>query len=155
MVNQADGHVLSETLNRLGQMPLNQADDDLLVSLAHEVWYEHSSVESELCHYLASGPEEVEARRVGYLLEKLTRFVCLTDDRAVETLHAVSLLAQRFPRQHELEAPAGTRLRELRDELAVSWGLTEGLGLKVQTLLPYQTRHYAASRNNGFKQDAP
>jgi hypothetical protein len=151
MVDPTDGHVLSETLNKLGQEPLDQADDETLVSLAHEVWYEHSSVDSELRLFLARDPDEVAARRVGYLLEKLTRFPCATDDRAVETLTALALLSQRFPRQDELDPPEGVRLRDLRDELAVSWGVNEGLGPKIQTLLPYQTRHYAASRNNAFK----
>jgi hypothetical protein len=151
MVDPADRHVLFETLNKLGQEPLNQADDETLVSLAHEVWYEHSSVDSELRLFLARDPDEVAARRVGYLLEKLTRFPCATDDRAFETLNALALLSKRFPRQDELDPPDGARLRDLRDELAVSWGLNEGLGPKIQTLLPYQTRHYAASRNNAFE----
>lgn len=151
MVDATDRHVLSETLNTLGQDPLDQADDEALVSLAHEVWYEHSSVDSELRLFLARDPDEVAARRVGYLLEKLTRFPCATDDRAVETLTALALLSKRFPRQDELDPPEGVRLRDLRDELAVSWGVNEGLGPKIQTLLPYQTRHYAASRNNAFK----
>jgi len=37
-------------------------------------------------------------------------------------------------------------LRSRRDELAMSWGLSEGLGLKVQTLMPFQTRYYAAEQ---------
>ena len=29
----------------------------------------------------------------------------------------------------------------------VSWGLSEGLGLKVQALMPFQTRHYEAEQH--------
>lgn len=89
-------------------------------------------------------------RRAGYLLEKLTRFTCLSDDRASETLQLLSVLLKNYRHEVSSEVP-GTRLSERRDELAVAWGLTEGLGIKVQTLLPYQTRHYAASRNTAFK----
>jgi len=151
MENHPERHVLSDVLERLGHGPLNQADDDALVSLAHEVWYEHSSLDSELRLFLSHEPEEVAVRRAAYLMEKLTRFPCATDERVSETLQALSLLAQRFPRLEEVDTPVGTRLSHLRDELAIAWGLTEGLGIKVQTLLPYQTRHYAASRNTAFK----
>ncbi len=150
MDSPVERHLLSEAMARLADQPLSQADDCALVSLAQEVWYEHSSMESELHRFLASNPDELAARRVGYLLEKLTRFPCATDERVRETLHALSVLMQRFPRQG-CQQIAETRLRDRRDELALSWGLSEGLGLKVQTLLPYQTRHYAAGRNSAFK----
>src|SRR4051812_46464869 len=99
MSSAVERHVLSDAMGRLAEQPLSQADDGTLVSLAQEVWYEHSSMESELRRFLAGNPAELSARRVGYLLEKLTRFPCATDERVRETLHALSLLMQRFPRQ--------------------------------------------------------
>lgn len=151
MSSAVERHVLSDAMGRLAEQPLSQADDGTLVSLAQEVWYEHSSMESELRRFLAGNPAELSARRVGYLLEKLTRFPCATDERVSETLRALSLLMQRFPRQAARQEIAATRLSDRRDELAVSWGLNEGLGIKVQTLLPYQTRHHAAGRNAAFE----
>jgi hypothetical protein len=155
MATAPDLHILSEALVRLGRGPLDQADDATLIRAAEEVWYEHSSLETELRLFLACSPDEVAVRRAGYLLEKLTRFSCLSDERASEALGSLSLLFENYRSNAKTGYQRGTRLRDRRDELAVSWGLTEGLGLKVQTLLPYQTRHYAASRNNAFKQDAP
>jgi hypothetical protein len=149
MTYSADRHVLADALARLGTAPLSQADDDTLVSLAHEMWYEHASLDTELRLFLQSNPDEVMMRRVGYLLEKMTRFPCMTDERAFETLRTLETLLNRYRGDEVIPVP-GTRLRDRRDELAASWGLTEGLGAKVQTLLPYQTRHYAAGRNNAF-----
>jgi hypothetical protein len=149
MTDSADRHVLADALARLGTTPLNQADDDTLVSLAHEMWYEHANLDTELRLFLQSNPDEVVMRRVGYLLEKMTRFPCMTNDRAFETLRTLDAFLKCY-RGEEAVPVYGTRLRDLRDELAASWGLTEGLGAKVQTLLPYQTRHYAAGRNNAF-----
>ena len=150
MANPLDRHILSEALDRLGRSPLNQADDDTLISAAHEVWYEHFSLDVELRFFLTRSPDEVAVRRAGYLLEKLTRFTCLSDDRASETLQLLSVLLKNYRHEESSEVP-GTRLSERRDELAVAWGLTEGLGIKAQTLLPYHTRHYAAIRHTAFK----
>ena len=153
MANPSNRHILSDALDALSRNPLNQADDDTLISAAQEVWYEHSDLESELRLFLARHPDDIAVRRAGYLLEKLTRFTCLTDDRAAEALKSLALLLMDYRAQNpgkKVDQPA-IRLRDRRDELAACWGLSEGLGMKVQTLLPYQTRHYAAGRNNAFK----
>lgn len=151
MTEPSDRHILSEALDSLSRGPLSLADDETLISAAQEVWYEHSSLESELRLFLARSPDEVAVRRAGYFLEKLTRFTCLSEGRASEALYSLSLLLKRYRSQDELSDTPGARLRERRDRLALCWGLDEGLGLKIQTLLPYQTRHYAASRNSAFK----
>ena len=151
MTKPSDRHILSEALDSLGRGPLSLADDETLISAAQEVWYEHSSLESELRLFLARSPDEVAVRRAGYFLEKLTRFTCLSEERASEALYSLSLLLKRYRSQDELSDTPGARLRERRDRLALCWGLDEGLGLKIQTLLPHQTRHYAASRNDAFK----
>lgn len=151
MENASDRHVLADALELLGRSPLNQADNDTLISAAQEVWYTHSSLESEIRFFLTRSPNEVAVRRAGYLLEKLTRFSCLSDERATETLSSLGLLLKQFRNVKNVGYSQGTRLRDRRDELAASWGLNEGLGLKVQALLPYQTRHYAATRNAAFE----
>jgi hypothetical protein len=63
----------------------------------------------------------------------------------LETLHALELFNAKTPKQHVVSQPA-VLLRNRRDELAVAWGLTESLGLKIQALMPYQTRHYEAEQ---------
>ncbi|MNI98521.1 hypothetical protein D3C73_1573810 [compost metagenome] len=69
----------------------------------------------------------------------------MSDSRVLETLNALELFAHSISRQ-EVTLQSVVPLNQRRDVLAISWGLDEGLGLKVQTLMPYQTRHYAVEQ---------
>ncbi|VVP69140.1 hypothetical protein PS910_00521 [Pseudomonas fluorescens] len=146
MAKRFDGHVLSSTLGKLAQYPLSQADDDALVSAAKAVWYSESSLVSEAKAFLSHYTDELEMRRAGYLLEKFTRFSCISDNRVAEAFDALELFLLAVPKQ-SVQPLAAVPLRHRRDELAVSWGLNEGLGLKVQALMPFQTRHYQAEQH--------
>ncbi|WP_150718091.1 hypothetical protein [Pseudomonas fluorescens] len=145
MTKPHSGHVLSSALDTLVKRPLNQADDAALVSAAKAVWYSDANLESEVTAFLNCHTDEVEVRRAGYLLERFTRFACVSDSRVLETLNALELFAHSISRQ-EVTLQSVVPLNQRRDVLAISWGLDEGLGLKVQTLMPYQTRHYAAEQ---------
>lgn len=145
MKSPVDGHVLSSALDTLVKNPLNQADDAALVNAAKAVWYSSSNLESEVTAFLNCHTDEVELRRAGYLLERFTRFACVSDSRVSEALSALQLFAHSTCRQAVIPL-AVAPLRRHRDELAVSWGLSEGLGLKAQTLMPFQTRHYEAEQ---------
>jgi hypothetical protein len=148
MATPHSGHVLSSALDTLVKKPLNQADDAALVSAAKAVWYSNLNLESEVTAFLNCHTDEVEVRRAGYLLERFTRFSCVSDSRVSETLNALELFAYSTARQGD--APyAVVPLRRRRDVLAVSWGLNEGLGLKAQALMPFQTRHYEAEQRGG------
>lgn len=149
MTKPLDGHVLSSALDTLVKRPLNQADDVALVSAAKAVWYSNSDLEGELVAFLSCHTDEVEVRRAGYLLERFTRFTCVSDLRASETLNALELVAHWTCGQ-PVTPRTVTPLRRRRDELAVSWGLSEGLGLKAQILMPFQTRHYEAEQRAMF-----
>lgn len=145
MKSSFDGHVLSSALDTLVKSPLNQADDTALVSAAKEVWYSNSNLKSEVTAFLSCHTDDVEVRRAGYLLERFTRFACVSECRVSEALSALELFTHSTSRQAVMPM-AVLPLRLRRDELAVSWGLSEGLGLKAQTLMPFQTRHYEAEQ---------
>ncbi|BCX66245.1 hypothetical protein [Pseudomonas izuensis] len=149
MTKPLEGHVLSSALDTLVKSPLNQADDAALLSAAKAVWYSNSNLEGEVTAFLRCHSDELEVRRAGYLLERLTRFACVSDTRVSEALNALELFAHSTSRQ-EVTSSAAAPLRLRRDALAVSWGLSEGLGLKAQTLMPYQTRHYEAEQRSMF-----
>ncbi|MBC3385617.1 hypothetical protein [Pseudomonas sp. SWRI179] len=149
MAKPANGHVLSAALDTLVRSPLDHADDVALVSAAKAVWYSDSDLISAAQAFLSQHTDEVELRRAGYLLERLTRFSCVTDNRALEVFKALELFLRSTPKQAIISQTA-VALRKRRDELALSWGLNEGLGLKVQTLLPFQTRHYEAEQREAF-----
>jgi hypothetical protein len=143
MTKPMSAPVLSDSLDMLVKNPLNQVDDELLVSAAKEFWYSDLSLETALSSFLAKRPDNVAVRRVGYLFERLTRFACATDDRVSEALTALKLVSGARP----AVAVPNTGVSSRRfDALAATWGLTEGLGLKAQALLPFQTRHYEATQ---------
>lgn len=147
MTTPHSGHVLSSALDILVKKPLNQADDTALVSAARAVWYSKDDLVIEVEAFLSGHADELEVRRAGYLLERFTRFACVSESRVLETFGALKLFLRSTPRL-ELKSQAATvPLRKRRDELAVSWGLSEGLGLKAQTLMPFQTRHYEAEQH--------
>ncbi|NWC91550.1 MULTISPECIES: hypothetical protein [unclassified Pseudomonas] len=145
MAKPPNGHVLSSALDMLVRSPLNQADDVALVSAAKAVWYSDANLVSEARAFLKLHASEVEVRRAGYLLERFTRFSCVTDGRVSEAFKALELFTRSTPKL-EPKPLAAVALRSRRDELAVSWGLSEGLGLKAQALMPFQTRHYEAEQ---------
>ncbi|AWM94168.1 hypothetical protein DJ564_26995 [Pseudomonas sp. 31-12] len=145
MAKPLSGHVLSSALDTLVKSPLNQADDAALVSAAKAVWYSSSNLANEVSAFLSGHSDEVEVRRAGYLLERFTRFSCVSDSRVLETFNALELFAYSTIKQ-DLKPETAAPLRRRRDELAASWGLSEGLGLKAQTLMPFQTRHYEAEQ---------
>lgn len=143
MTKPMSAPVLSNSLDMLVKSPLNQVDDEMLVSAAKEFWYSNLSLESALRSFLAKRPDELAVRRAGYLFERFTRFSCATDDRVSEALAALKLVSRARP---AVAAPnVGVSPRRF-DALAATWGLSEGLGLKAQALLPFQTRHFEATQ---------
>lgn len=144
-MKSSDSHVLSTALDTLVKSPLDQADDAALVNAAKALWYSSANLGNEVAAFLSCHSEELELRRAGYLLERLTRFACVSDSRVCETLNVIELFACATSTQ-EVTRRLGVPLHQRRDELAISWGLAEGLGLKAQALMPYQTRHYAAEQ---------
>ncbi|MCR4537479.1 hypothetical protein NUV89_03625 [Pseudomonas sp. 18.1.10] len=151
MAKPINGPVLSSALDTLVKNPLNQADDDALVSAAKAVWYSDVNLVGEVRNLLDGHSSELEVRRAGYLLERFTRFSCVTDSRVLEALEALELFSASASKPYV--KPLGTvALRSRRDELAVSWGLSEGLGLKAQALMPFQTRHYEAQQRRASSQ---
>ncbi|MBC2382170.1 hypothetical protein HF257_21270 [Pseudomonas sp. WS 5106] len=145
MAKPFNGPVLSSALNALVKNPLNQADDDALVSAAKAVWYSDVNLVGEVKEFLDGHASELEVRRAGYLLERFTRFSCVTDSRVLEAQKALELFSASASKQ-VVKSLGTVALRNRRDELAASWGLSEGLGLKVQALMPFQTRHYEAQQ---------
>ena len=151
MAKPINGPVLSSALDTLVKNPLNQADDDALVSAAKAVWHSDVNLVGEVRNLLDGHSSELEVRRAGYLLERFTRFSCVTDSRVLEALEALELFSASASKPYV--KPLGTvALRSRRDELAVSWGLSEGLGLKAQALMPFQTRHYEAQQRRASSQ---
>ena len=138
MMKHDSATVLPVELDLLAKQPLDQADEAALVRTARAVWYSTDSLEVALKTFLLQRHSDVELRRVAYLLERLTQFTCATDARVAEVNRALNLMMPC--KQDNIVA------RGRADRLALSWGLEKGLGLKVQALMPYQTRHFEAAQ---------
>jgi hypothetical protein len=136
-----DRYSLSVALGILVQKPLNQANDAALVSAAIEFWYAELDLEIEMSCFLEQAWNENELRRAGYLIERLTRFPCLSDERAEIALAGLPCWFAHLRQENNKIEASSRRI----DALAISWGVSEGLGLKAQVLLPYQTRHVLIS----------
>lgn len=139
MTKRHSATVLSTELERLAKQPLDQADDAALVRAAHAFWYSNDNLETALNSFLRKRRSAVEVRRAGYLFERLTQFTCATDSRVSEANRALNLVVS-----HKQSHAVATKGRV--DRLALSWGLDKGLGLKVQALMPFQTRHFEATQ---------
>ncbi|WP_226507504.1 hypothetical protein [Pseudomonas sp. MWU16-30317] len=132
-----DRYAFSVPLGILVQQPLNQVNEFALVNAATAFWYSDIDLEVEIRCFLEPGRSELELRRAGYLIERLTRFPCLSDERAVIALARLPCWFPHLRQESEAGLPSSRRI----DALAMSWGLLKGLGLKAQVILPYQTRH--------------
>lgn len=130
-------------LNRLVRAPLEQADVGVLVEAALAYWYTDFDLEPEILSFLATAVDDIEIRRAGYFVEKLSQFSCATDWRAANAMSALEHLRRVLLADVVLVPPS-----KRYDLLALSWGLSKGLGLKVQALLPYQTRHFEATQRS-------
>lgn len=125
-------------LELLAVAPLNEANDAALADLARLFWYSNLNIKAELKQFLANlDHSDMEIRRVGYLLERFCRFTCVSNERVIETFVALAPLMSKF-RNETINTTAKGRT----DSLANYWGLKEGLGLKVQIILPFQSRSY-------------
>jgi hypothetical protein len=130
-------NAFSAALGTLVQQPLDLANESVLVRAATTFWYSDIDLEMEIRCFLELGRSELELRRAGYLIERLTRFACLSDERAEIALAGLPCWFPYLRQESEVGLPSSRRI----DALAMSWGLPKGLGLKAQAILPYQTRH--------------
>lgn len=109
-----------------------------LVRVALGIWYECFVPDIEALN------SHISFARAGYVLERLLAFHCVTSDvrREIEPLIETlgKLLEPNF-----IIVPKSTVLK-MRDYtgdlLAYRWGLRDSLSPQIQSILPYQTRHY-------------
>jgi hypothetical protein len=121
---------LENMLIDIGRHGLAHVDKILLVEVAMCIWY------SDVVPDLRVVPAELHGD-VGYLLDRLARFNILSKPRKLQMLAALT----PYKVQHR-PAPASS----CQDPLAVEWGASADLTPLYPTLLPYQTRHFAATR---------
>lgn len=77
-----------------------------------------------------------ELRRAGYLIDKLSRFNCVTGDYLEGLKKVLRMLSSMLGVCNE-----DLRMARGVESMAVKWGLQEDLKLEIRALLRYQTRH--------------
>ncbi|MBR9793033.1 MAG: DUF2384 domain-containing protein [Gammaproteobacteria bacterium] len=117
---------------------------DPLIRLALGIWYENFVPNLEqLDTYISFA-------RAGYVLERLLAFHCVTSDVRTKIKPRIKTLAEKLEPYFTI-LPISTTL-ELRDNcgdpLAHRWGLRDSLSFQIQSILPYQTRHYIHKNAN-------
>ena len=108
---------------------LARMDTELLLRVAVTVWY------TSLIPDLGKVPEAFRAD-IGYLLDRLSRFNIMSKQRKLDLLGSLAPYKPACP---------PTTVSTCKDTLAIAWGASADLMPFVEELLPYQTRHYAAT----------
>lgn len=143
-------------LYRLASAPLCEASSELLAELALIVWFADDAVES--IQYILSndmaGCTGLMRRRALYLVDRLRRFPCITNEKATLLKALVTsndFLKPAFFTKKADRLLSGSRL----ERLAYDWGLEDDVGRQMKDVLELQTRHYvqALGVKNGYADD--
>ncbi|ENV71695.1 hypothetical protein F946_02775 [Acinetobacter johnsonii ANC 3681] len=77
---------------------------------------------------------EFSAKAAGYIVDKLMRFNCVSQELKAKLRNVLTELKAKF-------SFTPVKVKNC-DKLAQNWGLAEDLKQQVRELLEYQTRHY-------------
>ena len=114
-----------------------------LSKLAWLVWHERRDRLPEVQEALSS-LSDLRKKRALYLLDSLRRYPVVPDDRAAKMKTFLLSYSQLKPKEPSDQARKLLQSYKL-DRVAADWGLEDDARKKFQMLLPFQTRHFAAS----------
>lgn len=123
---------------------LSEANSESIKALALAIWYENFVPE------VASICDLQQVTRAGYLLERLAAFHCVTPvvrQSLKEKIKFLEVIASEEMQLLPLSYVVNNN-RTLIDPLAQRWHLSDSFRVHIQSLLPYQTRHYKYNRDN-------
>ncbi len=123
---------------------LSEANSESIKALALAIWYENFVPE------VASICDLQQVTRAGYLLERLAAFHCVTPvvrQSLKEKIKFLEVIASEEMQLLPLSYVVNNN-RTLIDPLARRWHLSDSFRVHIQSLLPYQTRHYKYNRDN-------
>ena len=123
-----------------------QCPDEALLELAHAVWYKGCRITENDLEVLVAETDPNTLKRALCLLELISMLpVCpretkKTLQRTIGKIHSTIV-----------EQPEGKALPHCK--LDVRWGIQDNIPHLLQTLLPFQKRHYASTqgRLHGFE----
>lgn len=123
---------------------LSEANSKSIKALAVAIWYENFVPD------VANIYEHQQVTRAGYLLELLSAFHCVTPVVRQSLKEKIKFLEVRASEKIQLSpiSHVVSNNRTLIDPLAQRWHLSDSFRVHIQSLLPYQTRHYKNYRDN-------
>ncbi|MCG7639703.1 hypothetical protein MHN02_20525 [Alteromonas sp. CNT1-28] len=132
------GNSFQKTFNEIVDKNLEDASSESIKTLALAIWYENFIPDVSL----VCDPQHTQ--RAGYLLERLLAFHCVAPvvrENLREAVHQLEIMVSKRLEMPPLSSVINNN-RLPGDPLAKRWGLQESLKTHIQSLLPYQTRHY-------------
>lgn len=132
-------------LEQVSRQGLSSVRSELLAELAKEVWYGERDLVPLLQREVTDKlHQRVEKQRALYLVDMLRRFPCVPEEKAAQLNSFVSSWSELKPKDHSAHATEMVAKYRL-DKLAYEWGLEEDVSHHMQSMLKFQTRHYAAT----------
>ena len=117
--------------------PLTSLSPEDLKPIALGLWYEDYTPELE-------GMNSTQLRRAGYLLDLFMSFNCVSDTRQAELIKLTQEIRQNLS---NFQSPVPIEIPQHNlDPIAIEWHLDESVIDVMQSLLEFQTRHYAHAR---------
>lgn len=136
-----------DNLLELVSTPFREQGSQKLVDVAVAVWY-GDIVLLQGFSKVAKDPnvDDLSKKKALYILDTLRRYPCVS---AARKKAAKQIISENTVLKGRSGDPfAEVRVKEfLLDRLAFEWGLSEDVSALMQDVLPYQTRHYAATQN--------
>lgn len=133
-------------LAALARIPPGKVPPADLCNLARALWYGADVSVSGINQSINQVLGDLQCQRQAlYLLDVLSRFSCMGEERAATLRGIVASGASLKPRCPCANAARRVARYEL-DPKAHAWGLEEDICRQMQYVLPFQTRHYAASQ---------
>ncbi|HFG2055592.1 TPA: hypothetical protein ACGF4A_003487 [Vibrio cholerae] len=116
-----------EVFDRLVSSEFRLASFEDVKTVALAMW--HENFVPQVTHL-----SETSAKAAGYVVDKLMRFNCVSQELKAKLRDLLTVLKGMF-------SFTPVKVKGC-DKLAQSWGLATDLKLQVRQLLEYQTRHY-------------
>ncbi len=121
---------LDQQFRKAVSSPLATLSAEDLKPIALAVWHEDYAPN-------LNNMELHELQKAGYVVDRLMRFNCVSNERKRELMGLVKNVKQALPE----ESLCVSSSQDV-EPLARKWNLSEDISRAIQALLPYQTRHY-------------
>ena len=146
MLRQKPKRSSGKLLESVASAGLRHTSAEDLAELAKQLWYSPNDLMPELKREVSSKLRQVDQKkRALYLVDRLRRYPCVSEDKAAHLKEFVSswaFLKPATPSKRASQLVASHRL----DKLAFEWGLEEDVTTQMKEVLQYQTRHFAAKQ---------